>query len=114
MRTEDTGADGAFRQKDGEGPSGIQDAQPVFAVLALERWGNSPSADRITALCEGIPGVEALRVDADRGRIHLLYDGTAAAIEQVENAVRISGHRIRLLGDRTASLPRARAGKGSA
>jgi hypothetical protein len=53
------------------------------------------SADTIHALCERIPGVGALRVDVDRGRLHILYDGTAQAVEQIEHALETLGHRVR-------------------
>ena len=75
----------------------MQDAQRAFAVLAVEPWGGSALADQVTASFEQLPGVGALWVDAGRQRIHVLYDGTAATIELVENAVRIPGHRIHLL-----------------
>jgi hypothetical protein len=77
-----------------------QESQRTLAVLALEPRGGPMAAGRIQALCKNIPGVGALWVDSDRGRIHVLYDGTAAAIERVELAVQLPGHRIRLLGDR--------------
>ena len=79
---------------------GAQDAHRALAVLAVEPRGGSLAANRIRILCAGIPGVGPLWVDSDRGRIHVLYDGTAAAIEKVENAVQIPGYRIHLLGDR--------------
>ena len=52
----------------------------------------------IESLCAGIPGVRALRVDADHGRIHVLYDGTDAAIARVEKAVQMSGRHVQLIG----------------
>ena len=89
----------------------VQYDQRTLAVLSVEPLGGSMEADRINALCEDIPGVGALWVDAARGRVHVLYDGTVEAIEQVENAVRISGHRIRFLGDKPLSQPAAPAGE---
>jgi hypothetical protein len=93
--------------------AGIHNAQRAFAVLSLTPCDGSVSAHKIEALCAGIPGVGALRVDADRGRIHLLYDGTVAAVEQIERALRLPGHTIRLLGARPPAPHRAPAAEGS-
>ena len=94
--------------------SGIQNAQRAFTALNMTPCQGSVSAHRIEALCEGIPGVGALRVDADRGRVHVLYDGTLPTVEQVECALRVSGHNIRLLGERPSAPRRAPAAEGSA
>jgi|GEM_PF-5047128 len=110
MKTKGATAVRTFRQSFGKCTLDLQNAQRAFVVLAMEPWGGAMVADRIKALCEIIPGVGALRVDADRGRIHVLYDGTDAAIEQVENAVRIPGHSIRRLGGGPASQFFAHAG----
>ena len=114
VRTKGTADDHAFRQGRDVYVTGTKESQRAFAVLAVEPWGGCVAADRIKALCAGIPGVGALRVDADRGRIHVLYDGTAAAIAQVENAVRIPGHSIRLLGNRPLAQPQALVAEGCA
>ncbi len=100
MKTKGMAKSRAFRQKCGICTPVIQNARRALAVLIMEPWGNDVAVARIKALCENIPGVGALRVDAGRGRIHVLYDGTTAAIEQVEDAVRLPGHSIRFLGGR--------------
>lgn len=81
----------------------LRGVQRAFAVLAVEPWEGAMAVDQVQASCNGIPGVGAVRVDGERGRIHVLYDGTAAAITRVANAVRTHGHRIRLFEDRPHS-----------
>jgi len=105
MRNQGAAENLAFRRECGECVSATTESQQAFAVLAVEPWESPLAAARIKAMCEGIPGVRALRVDADRGRIHVLYDGTAAAIERVERSVRIPGHRIRRLGESALLRP---------
>ena len=111
MKTKGATAVRTLRQNCGACAPQIQDAQRAFVVLAMEPWGGVMAAARIKALCAAIPGVGALRVDADRGRIHVLYDGTDTAIEQVENAVRLPGHSIRRLGGGPASQFLTHAGE---
>lgn len=71
--------------------SRIQDAQPTLAVLSMVPGAGLPAPDAIRAACEDISGVNALRIDADRGRIHVLYDGSSSAIEQVASVLRDLG-----------------------
>lgn len=101
MRNKGIAENHAFRRERGESVSATTDAQQAFAVLAIEPWKRPLLTDTIRAMCEGIPGVGALRVDAARGRIHVLYDGTASAIERVVSAVQIPGHRVRGLAEDT-------------
>ena len=54
----------------------------------------------------------ALRVDADRGRIHVLYDGTVAVIEQIEHAVQMLGYSIRYPEEIPSSSRCAEAAEG--
>ena len=68
-----------------------QETQQAFAVLSMAPGGGTVSPGIVKVLCEDIPGVEAVRVDADRGRIHVLYDGTGTAIEKVKQALRLLG-----------------------
>ncbi len=84
-----------FQKSHGERMSGIQNTHRAFAVLNIQTGCGSASPDTIKTRCEGIPGIGAVRIDADRGKIHILYDGTISAIEQVEHALQILGHTIR-------------------
>lgn len=64
----------------------------AFAVLRMmPPFGAVTSPAAIKVRLEGIPGVRAVRVDADRGKIHLLYDGTAAAMEMARSVVAAPG-----------------------
>lgn len=71
-----------------------QETRRAFAVLSLAAGGSSVSSGTVKVACEDIPGVGSLRVDADRGRIHVLYDGTATTIARVEHALQMLGVRI--------------------
>lgn len=86
--------------------SDVRKARQAFAVLRVTPCGGPESPGTIKSLCEGIPGVGALRVDRDRGTIHVLYDGTVSAIEQVQHALRVLGLRLRHPGERPSSLHR--------
>lgn len=69
----------------------MQDTQQALAVLRMDPGKGSVSPAIVKVLCEDIPGVEAVRVDAERGRIHVLYDGTGLVIKQVKQALRRFG-----------------------
>ncbi|MCE9614454.1 MAG: heavy-metal-associated domain-containing protein [Lentisphaerae bacterium] len=88
--------------------------QPAFAVLGMQPpcGGVEPPED-IKARLEAIPGVNAVRIDAERGKIHVLYDGTAAAINLVMNIVQKPGHPVRLFGGRRPLQLRVRPAEHS-
>lgn len=84
-----------FHKSHGECMSVIQNTRKAFAVLNIQTGRGSVSPDIIKTRCEGIPGIDAVLIDADRGKIHILYDGTISAIEQVEHTLQILDHTIR-------------------
>ena len=67
----------------------------MFAVLNMAPGGGSVPSGVVKGVCEDIPGVAAVRVDVDRGRIHVLYDGTGSAIDQIRQALGRLGLCIR-------------------
>ena len=75
--------------------SRTQDAQWAFAVLSMAPGAGLPAPGAIRAACEDIAGVNALRIDAERGRIHVLYDGSTSAIDQVASLLRQLGLDLR-------------------
>jgi len=80
------------------------ESRQAFAVLCLAPGGGSVSSGIVKVVCEDIHGVAALRVDAARGRIHVLYDGTAATIQQVEHALHMLGLCIRQPEEKLSSV----------
>jgi hypothetical protein len=62
-------------------------ARQVFAVLDLTVGMGFAATGAIQALSETIPGVGALHVDVARGKLLVLYDGSVAAIERLDQAL---------------------------
>lgn len=87
--------------------SSIQAAPPAFAVLSMAPCAGPPVPGTIRGVCADIPGVSAIHFDTDRGKIHVLYDGSASVIEQVEHVLRKLGHNIRRHGNRRSSMRQA-------
>jgi hypothetical protein len=113
MRKKGVAEDGLPDQKREECMSGIQDAQRAFTVLSITPCKASVSPDTIKTLCEEIQGVGAVRVDADRGKIHTLYDGSASAIEQLEHMLRMLGYSVRHPDERPSSFRSAHSAEGA-
>ncbi len=95
MRANDASDGHTLPRNHGTCASAGRDTRRAFTVLTIAPCADPVSADTIHALCERIPGVGALHVDVDRGRLHVLYDGTVQAVEQIEQALGTLGHRIR-------------------
>ena len=91
--------------------SRIPDAQQAFTVLGLAPAERPSSPDAIRSACAGIPGVGALHVDADRGKLHVLYDGSPSTIEQLAHALAALQQDLRRAGPQTPPTPRAPHGR---
>ena len=87
--------------------SRTQDAQRAFAVLSMAPGAGLPAPDAITAVCEDIAGVNAVHIDAKRGKIHLLYDGSTSAIDQLASLLRQFGLEFRHPEDGRPSMRHA-------
>jgi len=99
MRPNVASIDCAFQAEGRAHRSRIQypESRQALAVLCMTPGGGFVSPGTVKGVCEDIPGIEAVRVDADRGRIHVLYDGTELAIGHVKQALCLLGLCIRHL-----------------